>query len=147
MSATQTLGRFSAPGGAKRIALLVTLAATLLSAGWAVSQSVEKASAYDFCPNVWLAPKGQPSSECGESFLTHVLMDQVHAIEHSSCVAAITYDYHFWGTGWYCTPGPESYRTIYLSDEWGESPWVARRGIIRNNTIGGFTHAYGVQLS
>lgn len=127
----------------KRMAA-IAIALAFLGCVWASSGMVERAAANNqaFCTNVWLAPKGQPSSECGGPSLGNLYAASVQAFEHSSCVAAIDYAYHYWGSGWYCTAGPNETRIIYPGAPEGGP---LRRGNIRNNSTGAFTHASGVQ--
>ncbi len=138
MDEYKVFGGFSSSGATKRL-LLIVLTTTLLSAGWATSRSIEKASAnnINFCTNAFLEPKGKPGSECGASSGGLILDVFGEGVEHSMCVAYIGGANENL-SGWNCTAGPGGSKLL-----WAPNDGVWKRGDLRNNTTGGKTHVQG----
>jgi hypothetical protein len=93
----------------------------------------------NFCSSYYAAPYGQNGDRCVAPDPAQYLgVVYVGSGEHSGCANALTNSGAL-KSGWVCTPGSDGEALHYFGfDE-------ALRGIIRNNTTGGWTHLWGNQ--
>jgi hypothetical protein len=116
---------------------LLIVAAACLSVVMLASASQAKAGSENFCLNYNAAPFGQPGDRCAAGTFRYAIAITVQGWEHSVCANALnTSGNLIWS--WQCTPGPNTYVTIYPGQRYV-------RGIGRNNTTGAWTHLSGGQ--
>jgi len=125
---------------ARRTAILIALATTVMMSIWMSAGPVSNANAggYHFCWYVVADPYGLPYDRCAPpTGTTGLIRAATVSWEHSTCLSTTTAA-NVLNHPWVCTGGPNTVRWVEFNDG------VFRKPIVRNNTTGDVAHIGGI---